>query len=191
MSGGVLLSHRVSPAVPSALRVLASGFGMCPGVSLALWPPKLWYQHQPVWGGVVVSVPPCVPRPALGAGWGGGVAVLCCVGFPSVGNHRVDASNPLGHTPLPYNDGVCGDCQVIGVLVPVSCTSLSSLLPHPAYQPSRLLGASPPKGWKSHLEAGFPLRCFQRLSIPNVANQRCSWRNNWHTRGSSNPVLSY
>ena len=41
------------------------------------------------------------------------------------------------------------------------------------------LGASHPQGaWKSHLEAGFPLRCFQRLSIPNVANQRCSWRNN-------------
>ena len=53
------------------------------------------------------------------------------------------------------------------------------------------LGASRPKAWKSHLEAGFPLRCFQRLSIPNVANQRCSWQNNWHTRGSSNPVLSY
>ena len=53
------------------------------------------------------------------------------------------------------------------------------------------LGASHPKVWKSHLEAGFPLRCFQRLSIPNVANQRCSWQNNWHTRGSSNPVLSY
>ncbi len=39
LSGGVLLSHRVAPAVPSALRVLASGFGMGPGVSLALWPP--------------------------------------------------------------------------------------------------------------------------------------------------------
>jgi hypothetical protein len=44
---------------------------------------------------------------------------------------------------------------------------------------------------KSHLEAGFPLRCFQRLSIPNVANQPCPWQNNWHTRGPSNPVLSY
>jgi len=53
------------------------------------------------------------------------------------------------------------------------------------------LGASHPKVWKSHLEAGFPLRCFQRLSIPNVANQRCTWQYNWHTRGSSNPVLSY
>jgi len=28
MFGGVLLSHRVPPAVPSALRSLASGFGM-------------------------------------------------------------------------------------------------------------------------------------------------------------------
>jgi len=28
VSGGVLLSHRVPPAVPSALRGLASGFGM-------------------------------------------------------------------------------------------------------------------------------------------------------------------
>ena len=34
-----------------------------------------------------------------------------------------------------------------------------------------------------HLEACFPLRCFQRLSLPNVANQPCSWWNNWHTRG--------
>jgi hypothetical protein len=46
-------------------------------------------------------------------------------------------------------------------------------------------------GRRPHLEAGFPLRCFQRLSLPNVANQPCSWRNNWHTRGSSVPVLSY
>jgi hypothetical protein len=46
-------------------------------------------------------------------------------------------------------------------------------------------------GGKPHLETCFPLRCFQRLSLPNVANQPCSWRNNWHTRGSSIPVLSY
>lgn len=44
---------------------------------------------------------------------------------------------------------------------------------------------------RSHLKAGFPLRCFQRLSIPNVANQPCTWQYNWHTRGPSNPVLSY
>jgi hypothetical protein len=46
-------------------------------------------------------------------------------------------------------------------------------------------------GEKPGLGTGFPLRCFQRLSFPNVANQRCPWRDNWHTRGSSVPVLSY
>ena len=38
--GGVLLSHALSGAVPSALAGLASGFGMGPGVSLSLWPPS-------------------------------------------------------------------------------------------------------------------------------------------------------
>jgi len=38
---------------------------------------------------------------------------------------------------------------------------------------------------------GFALRCFQRLSCPNVATQPCHWRDNWCTRGSSVPVLSY
>ena len=51
MSGGDLLSHKVPLAVPSTLRGLASGFGMGPGVSLSLWPPKLFrvgrtsYEH--------------------------------------------------------------------------------------------------------------------------------------------------
>ena len=36
VSGGVLLSHTLPGAVPSALWVLASGFGMGPGVSPTL-----------------------------------------------------------------------------------------------------------------------------------------------------------
>ena len=66
VSGGVLLSHRVSPAVPSALSVLASGFGMGPGVSHSLWPPER-----------VVTRVRCV---------------LLCWFRLSVGNHAVDAS---------------------------------------------------------------------------------------------------
>jgi hypothetical protein len=42
MSGGVLLSHPVPRAVPSALKGLTSGFGMEPGVSPSPWPPKLY-----------------------------------------------------------------------------------------------------------------------------------------------------
>nr|AOE06574.1 hypothetical protein [uncultured bacterium]AOE07915.1 hypothetical protein [uncultured bacterium] len=44
---------------------------------------------------------------------------------------------------------------------------------------------------KSHLVVGFALICFQRLSLPDIATQQCSWRNNWYTSGQSNPVLSY
>ena len=44
---------------------------------------------------------------------------------------------------------------------------------------------------KSYLRVGFTLRCFQRLSFPNLATQPCHWRDNWCTRGWSIPVLSY
>ena len=42
-----------------------------------------------------------------------------------------------------------------------------------------------------HLEVGFPLRCFQRLSKPDVANLRCRWYDSRDTRGLFIPVLSY
>jgi len=38
---------------------------------------------------------------------------------------------------------------------------------------------------------GFALRCFQRLSLPDVATRRCSWHHNRYTSGRSSPVLSY
>jgi len=43
----------------------------------------------------------------------------------------------------------------------------------------------------AHLGGGFPLRCFQRLSLPDVATRRCRWRDNRYTSGRSIPVLSY
>ena len=43
----------------------------------------------------------------------------------------------------------------------------------------------------SNLGVGFPLRCLQRLSLPDIATQRCHWRDNRHIRGPSIPVLSY
>jgi len=42
----------------------------------------------------------------------------------------------------------------------------------------------------SDLGVGFPLRCFQRLSIPDIAMLRCPWQDNSHTRGQFTPVLS-
>jgi len=49
----------------------------------------------------------------------------------------------------------------------------------------------PLRAGNPYLRAGFTLRCFQRLSNPNIAIRPCSWRNNRYTRGSSIPVLSY
>ena len=71
-SGGVLLSHGLSAAVPSALEGLASGFGMGPGVSPPLWPPE----HR------TTPTRATCPTP----GWGVGVVVgICTVDASSVG----------------------------------------------------------------------------------------------------------
>jgi hypothetical protein len=40
-------------------------------------------------------------------------------------------------------------------------------------------------------EAGFPLRCLQRLSIPHIATLHRDWRHDRSTRDVFTPVLSY
>ena len=44
---------------------------------------------------------------------------------------------------------------------------------------------------RTGFEAGFPLRCLQRLSIPHIATLHCDWRHNRSTRDVFTPVLSY
>ena len=44
---------------------------------------------------------------------------------------------------------------------------------------------------RTGFEVGFPLRCFQRLSRPDLATLHCGWRHNRSTRDPSTPVLSY
>ena len=77
MCGGVLLSRWVSPAVPSALAGLASGFGMGPGVSPPPWPPQqCWSPRSPLpcrgVGGRGVWLGACEPG-------SGCVFSVCCV----------------------------------------------------------------------------------------------------------------
>src|SRR6266478_5297789 len=43
---------------------------------------------------------------------------------------------------------------------------------------------------KPSFEVSFPLRCFQRLSIPYLATRLCHWRDNRSTRDTLFPVLS-
>ena len=81
---------------------------------------------------------------------------------------------------------------------PISTSQLKASLPLHSWPIYLVIckGSYPPQGkpregGKPHLEVGFTLRCFQRLSHPDVATQRCPWRDNWYTRGPSTPVLSY
>ena len=53
------------------------------------------------------------------------------------------------------------------------------------------LGPSGIAPGRTYLKAGFPLRCFQRLSLPHIATLLCRWHDNRSTRGASIPVLSY
>ena len=41
-----------------------------------------------------------------------------------------------------------------------------------------------------NLEVGFILRCFQNLSLPDIATLRCPWQDSRYTRGQFNSVLS-
>ena len=153
MVGGVLLSHTLSSAVPSALEDLASGFGTGPGVAPPLSPPTNNHlqlsQTNHTHG--------------------------CCLRY-----RIVDARQFFSHCVS----------KPLGLLVPVSSTCYQACTSGLSTQSSPG-GLNPQRGGRPHLGTGFPLRCFQRLSLPNIANQPCPWQNNWHTRGSSVPVLSY
>src|SRR5206468_12223109 len=78
-----------------------------------------------------------------------------------------------------------------GPLVPVSSTRYRASTPGLStwWSATTLQGAQGPG--RSHLQARFPLRCFQRLSLPYIATRRCDWRHNRYTSGTSTPVLSY
>src|SRR5512142_2496036 len=56
-------------------------------------------------------------------------------------------------------------------------------------QPINLVFSQEPM--KPDLGRGFALRCFQRLSPPNVATVQCPWQDNTYTRGWCFSVLSY
>ena len=79
MSGGVLLSHPVTRAVPSALKGLASGFGMGPGVS----PSPLCRRNS-----IEMWVVPAIARIR-----------------PHLGNRTVDANKSNESSPRPISTG--------------------------------------------------------------------------------------
>lgn len=91
-----------------------------------------------------------------------------------------------GPGDCPWFSTVHGGIKPIERLVPVSftCCHASTSGLSTWWSSTALMGIP-------GFEGGFPLRCFQRLSRPDLATQRCHWRDNWYTRGPFTPVLSY
>ena len=118
----------------------------------------------------------------------------CCVrdgnrwGLPAIvtGSSKLYRRNYLQKTNLPY----LASNQALDGLVPVRSIHCCTYTPglSTLSSPRRLTDLCHER---SHLGAGFTLRCFQRLSDPDVATQRYAWRHNWYTIGPSTPVLSY
>ena len=157
--------------VPSALVGLTSGFGMGPGVSRTAIA-TVTTNHLSVLCCCVWSV--CGSCPCVW-GWVGLFSGFCIAG--------------AGWSAACCG-WVCVGGKSFGVLVPVHLARYRVCMSGLSAQWSA--GCLNPRGGgRVHLEVGFPLRCFQRLSRPDVANQPCPWRDNWHTRGPSVPVLSY
>ena len=76
-------------------------------------------------------------------------------------------------------------------LVSVSLTSYNASTPDLSTSWSRTTLYGGFTSGKTYLQASFPLRCFQRLSLPDIATRQCNWHHNRYTSGLSTPVLSY
>ena len=166
--GGVLLSHNPTIAVPSAQSSLATGIGTGPGVPSTLKPPTQTHETNHPTG--VCCVKHCTTNT--------NTTLFFCFFAANTCSWR----NQLLIFHRPHTLGVF----CVGVLVPVTSNTSPCSQPWPI---NPIIYREPQQ--KPHLKTGFPLRCFQRLSLPHVANQPCHWRDNWHTRGTSIPVLSY
>ena len=185
-AGGDLLSHTLPGAVPSAQTGLASGFGKGPGVTPSQKPPTNisgnTHPHHPTRG--VIGVP-CHPRHCT-ADATINQSIFATHAHPTGCNSRYMryffARSP-NSTPT-HKQGIMVESSRS-----ISTGHLHTSLRFQIRPINPIIYREPQK--KPHLETGFPLRCFQRLSLPYVANQPCHGRDNWPTRGMSNPVLSY
>src|SRR6188768_4335505 len=110
----------------------------------------------------------------------GVVKVGCAVCGLAHWRNAIHRARHTGYRIKPYG-------QLVLVSLTHYCASTPSL--STSWSRTTLQGSQAPG--KSHLKASFPLRCFQRLSLPHIATRQCDWRHNRYTRDASTPVLSY
>ena len=119
--------------------------------------------------------------------WPPGITFMCIYIHSERSFHGALAMRATGISPPCRNRGGHREANMATSLRPISTARLSPA----AYQPCSLQGALWHTPEIPSLEAGFPLRCFQRLSVPHIATRPCHWHDNRYTSGASNPVLSY
>ncbi len=192
--GGVLLSHTLSSAVPSPRPGLS--FRVRKGTGRLTWAMTTAKPIQRPTGRTGGrQTEPCHDSDRGGPGTGQRTRTKRFTGIVIVTTRKQCSlpSNERNHhrtrpDPASGSERVCR----VRPLVPVGSTprgastsGLSNTCSTCGLQTLRGASRNP------NLGAGFPLRCFQRLSLPNVANRPCRWRDNRHTRGPSTQVLSY
>ena len=117
----------------------------------------------------------------------------------------------FGQAGLPFSEFAAGfvlsdclsRCMIRGAIAPLTRAFTGSNQAYRAISTSQLKALPLLHLWpidvvvfhgsqgRPCFEGGFPLRCLQRLSCPNIATQHYRWHDNWSTSGSFNPVLSY
>src|SRR3984885_773845 len=136
-------------------------------------------------GGVLLSreaplaVPPALSGLASGFGMGPVVPPSLwppqLYGITSLGGSRPYSGNRIVDAKLAWSD-----CKCVSSPRPVSTGQLSASrrLHFRPINPVVWLGALPTQGGgRPYLEAGFPLRCFQRLSLRDLPTRRFSGGN--------------
>ena len=189
--GGVLLSHTLSSAVPSPRPGLS--FRVRKGTGRLTW-------------AMTTAKPIQRPTTRIGRQNRNHATIpIVAVREPDNGREQPNASifrlvttrNSIPCHPTRNHHRTRPDPPSGSASVPRSPVSTGRLHPSRGFHlrpiehvfHMRATGTEVPRN--PNLGAGFPLRCFQRLSLPNVANRPCRWRDNRHTRGPSTQVLSY
>jgi hypothetical protein len=100
--------------------------------------------------------------------------------------------NPSGWTVSEQRFAIRYKQQIIAILK-LPPTHIERKLDRLVLLGSTHCGALTPKAYQrdhllrilmiTHLRVGFALRCFQRLSNPDIATQRCPWQDSWQTSG--------
>ncbi len=171
--GGVLLSHTVSHAVPSALKEATSGSG---------------------WDGVSPSQNHRTSQRTTPTKWGtstserpGSASSSCASSGCFSGNHTGTQKHLL-RAAIWFERSVCSSPRPISTgrlhTLPRFISSLSTR--------SSTGGLAPTKGWENSSRGRLPrLDAFGGYPDRAVANQPCPWRAQLAHQGPSVPVLSY